>query len=183
MMFNANQLAEANQASLEKSLRFSQIAISGVERLMTLQLGFARDWLASQAQTSKSLSEVKDVQGLIALQRQLAQPAVDKTLEVARSVFDTASATQHEFSKLVEEQVLSFNKNLISSLDKAVDVAPAGAGAAVSVLRNAVETTATAYDTVTRTTQKLAAEFAQAAVEGAEQTAQFVARRQAVAAV
>ncbi|GAA5786532.1 hypothetical protein GCM10007860_10380 [Chitiniphilus shinanonensis] len=177
--FNASQFAEASQANLEKSLRLSQIALSSVERLVALQLGVARDLLSEHAQTTKALAEVKDVQGLVDLQRQLAQPTVDKTLDVARSVFDAASATQHELSKLLEEQVLTFNKNLISTLDQAIEAAPNGAGAAVTVLRNAVESAASTYDNVAKTTQKLASDFAKAAVTGAEQTAKAAVRRKA----
>ncbi|WP_255987419.1 phasin family protein [Chitinolyticbacter albus] len=181
-MFNVNQYTEAQQAGLEKSLRLSQIVFNGVERLVGLQLGIARDVLAEQAQAAKALAEVKDAQGLVALQKQLAQPSVDKVLQAARSVFDVASATQHEVNRLVEEQVLGFNKNLISSLDKAAEVAPVGSGAAVAVFRNAVETAANTYDAVTRSTQKIASELTQAAVAGAEQAAK-VAKQQSKAAV
>ncbi|WP_187360147.1 phasin family protein [Chitinolyticbacter meiyuanensis] len=175
-MFNTHQYNEANQAGLEKSLRLSQIALNGVERLVSLQLGLAREVLANQAEAAKALSEVKDVQGLVSLQKQLAQPSVDKALDAARSVFDVASATQHELNRLVEEQVLGFNKTLLSSLDKAAEVAPAGSGAAVAVFRNAFETAASTYDAVARSTQKIAGELTQAAVAGAEQAAKAVAQ-------
>ncbi|WP_035056757.1 phasin family protein [Andreprevotia chitinilytica] len=171
-----NQFTEIQQSNLEKSLRLSNIALAGVERLINLQLGIARDLIAENAETAKALSEVKDVNGLVAFQRQLAQPAVEKSLTVARNVFETASATQHELNSLVEEQVLAFNKNLVSSLDKAIESAPAGAGAAVSVLRNAVESAANAYDTASKTTKKIVTELTDAAVSGAEKTAKAASR-------
>ncbi|GHD59116.1 phasin family protein [Jeongeupia chitinilytica] len=179
-MFNVNKFAEINQANLEKSLRLSQIALGGVERLVNLQLGIARDLLAENVETAKSLAEVKDVQGLVNLQRQLAQPAVEKTLGVARTVFDAASATHHELNALIEEQVLSFNKNLVGTLDSAIQNAPAGTGAAVSALRSAVETASNAYDAVAKTTQKLANEFVEATTNGVEQTVKAASRKAAV---
>ncbi|BCL75465.1 hypothetical protein JHS3_12010 [Jeongeupia sp. HS-3] len=176
-MFNVAKFAEINQANLEKSLRLSQIALGGVERLVNLQLGIARDLLAENVETAKTLSEVKDVQGLVNLQRQLAQPSIEKTISVARTVFDAASATQHELSALVEEQVLSFNKDLVGTLDTAIQNAPAGTGAAVSALRSAVETASNAYDAVAKTTQKLASDFVEATTSGAEQTVKAAARK------
>ncbi|XZG71542.1 phasin family protein [Chitinibacteraceae bacterium HSL-7] len=167
-MFNVSQFAEVHQANLEKSLRVSQIALNGVERLLNLQVSLARDLLSEQAQTAKALAEVKDAQGLATLQKQLAQPAVDKALDTARSVFDVASATQHELTKLVEEQVLGFNKQLIASLDRAAELAPAGSGAAVTMLRNAAETAASTLDAVAKNTQKVTEELVQAAVANTE---------------
>ncbi|AOX99171.1 phasin family protein [Jeongeupia sp. USM3] len=178
-MFNASKFAEINQANLEKSLRLSQIALAGVERLVSLQLGIARELLTEQAETAKTLSEVKDVQGLVNLQRQLAQPSVEKSLNVARTVFDAASATQHELGALLEEQVLSFNKELVGTLDSAIQNAPAGTGAAVNVLRNAVETASSAYDAVAKTTQKLASDFVEATTNGVEQTVKAATRKTA----
>ncbi|SMC21926.1 phasin family protein [Andreprevotia lacus DSM 23236] len=178
-MSYVNQFTEIQQANLEKSLRLTNIALSSVERLVNLQLTIARDLLSENAQTAKALSEVKDVNGLVALQRQLAQPAVEKSLSVARSVFDSASATQNELNALVEEQVLSFNQNIVSALDKAVETAPAGAGAAVSVLRSAVESAAQAYDAASKSTKKIVTELADAAVAGAEQSVKAASRGKA----
>ncbi|KAF0813203.1 hypothetical protein IGB42_02131 [Andreprevotia sp. IGB-42] len=175
------QFAEIQQANLEKSLRLTNIALGGVERLVNLQLSIARDLLSENAETARALSQVKDVNGLVALQRQLAQPAVEKSLVVARNVFDTASATQHELNQLVEEQVLSFNQNVVAALDKAVASAPTGAGAAVTVLRNAVESATNAYDAASKSTKKIVTDFTDAAVNTVEQTAKAASRSQTAA--
>ncbi|MBS1154815.1 MAG: hypothetical protein H6R07_739 [Proteobacteria bacterium] len=161
------QFSELSQANLEKTIRLTNIAISGAERLFNLQLEIARDLLAENAATAKSLAAVKNVQDLVELQKTLSQPSVTKTMAVARTVYETASATQNELNKLVEEQLIDFNKNLLASLDTAIAQVPASS-AAMSVIKNAVESATNAYGTVTKTTQRIASELAEATVTAVE---------------
>ncbi|AMC34207.1 phasin family protein [Janthinobacterium sp. B9-8] len=177
--FNTTQFADLSQANLDKTLRLTNIALSSVERLVNLQIGITRDLMAEHAETTKALSSVKDVQGLVAFQRQLAQPSVEKSMSVARNVFDAASATQQELNSLIEEQVLEFNKNLLATLDKATENAPAGSGVAVNALRNVVETASNTYDAVSKTGQKIASELVSATVNAAEAGAKVVATKAA----
>ncbi|AZN36175.1 phasin family protein [Iodobacter ciconiae] len=179
--FNPKQFADFGQAHLEKSLRLTNIALSSVERLVNLQIGITRDLIAENAETTKTLAGVKDVQGLVAFQRQLAQPSVEKSLTVARNVFDAASATQQELNSLIEEQVLEFNKNLLATLEKATENAPAGSGVAVNAMRNVVETASHTYDAVSKTSQKIASELVNATVNAAEAGVKVVAAKKASA--
>ncbi|HEY9102701.1 phasin family protein [Chitinimonas sp.] len=174
-MFATSDFAAIGQAQLEKSIRLSHIALSGVERFVALQLDVAREILADNTSTAKALSEVKDVQGLITLQQQLSQPAVDKALAVAKSVYDVSSKSQAELGAFVEDQVVEFNKGLVSTLDKAVKQAPAGSEIVVSAVKTAVATAASAYDTVTKTAKKVSSDFAEASVAAAETSAKAAA--------
>lgn len=170
-MSNYQEFAGFGQAQVEKSVRLSNIWLAGVERFMSLNLDVARDLLAENTTTAKALSEVKDVQGLIALQQSLSQPAVDKALAVAKSVYEAGNTTQSELSQVVEENVAEFNKNLVASLDKALKSAPAGSEIIVSTLKTAVATAASAYDTAAKTAKKVSADFTQASVAAAESSA------------
>lgn len=169
------QFTELNQANLEKTIRLTSIAISGAERLFNLQLELARDLLAENAATAKALSGVKNVQELVELQKTLAQPSVEKTMTVARHVYETASVTQGELNKLVEEQLIEFNKNLLTSLDKAIAQAPASS-AAVNVLKSAIESATNACDTVAKTTQRIAGEVVEATANAVENAAKTAAK-------
>lgn len=170
------QFTELGQANLEKTVRLANIAISGAERLFNLQLEIARDLLAENAATAKSLAEAKTMQELMEIQKTLSQPSVTKTLAATRTVYETASATQNELNKLVEEQLTDFNKNLMSSLDAVIAQAPASA-AAISAVKNAVENATNAYDTVAKTTQRMSSEFAEAAVSAVESSAKTTTAR------
>lgn len=174
-MTTTQDFAALSQAQLEKSIRFSNIALSGVERLFTLQLDITRDLLTDNTTTVKAFAEVKDVQGWVALQQQLVQPVIDKALSVAKSAYDVASNTQAEIGQFVEEQVVDFNKNLVATLDKAVKQAPAGSEIVVSAVKTAVATAASAYDTVAKTAKKVTSDFAEAGVVAAETSAKAAA--------
>ncbi|WP_374351267.1 phasin family protein [Chitinimonas sp.] len=174
-MTTTQDFAAIGNAQLEKSIRLSNIALAGVERLVSLQLDVARDLLSDNTSTVKAFTEVKDVQGWIALQQQLAQPVIDKALAVAKTVYEATSSTQAELGQFVEEQVVDFNKNLVASLDKAVKQAPAGSEIVVSAVKTAVATAASAYDTVAKTAKKVTSDFAEAGVAAAETSAKAAA--------
>ncbi|PHV11217.1 phasin family protein [Chitinimonas sp. BJB300] len=174
-MFATTDFAALGQAQVEKSIRLSNIALAGAERFFALQLDVARDLIANNTATVKAFSEVKDVQGLIALQQQISQPAVDKALAVAKHVYEATSSAQAELGAFVEEQVVEFNRNLVSNLDKAVKQAPAGSEIMVSAVKTAVATAASAYDTVARTAKKVTSDFADAGVAAAESSAKAAA--------
>lgn len=167
-MFAATDFARLSQQQLEKSIRLSNIAIASVERLATLQLNLARDILQENTQTVRALAEVRDLQGLIALQQQLAQPLVNKTMAVAKEVYEATTETQAEFQQLIEEEVGEFNRNLATTLDKAARSAPAGSEIVVSTLKNAVATATSAYGTVVKTAKKVSSDIAEAGVAAAE---------------
>lgn len=170
-MFATQDFAGFGQAQIEKSIRLSGIVLTGVERLVTLNLDVARDLISENATAAKALTEVKDVQSLIALQQKLSQPAVDKALSVAKSVYEAGSSTQAELTQVVEENVVEFNKNLAATLDKALKSAPAGSEAVVSSIKTAFTTAASAYDAVSKTAKKVTSDFAQAGVNAAETSA------------
>ncbi|WP_028456163.1 phasin family protein [Chitinilyticum litopenaei] len=175
-MYNAQQFVDFNQANIEKTLRLTNIALAGAENLLQLQFTLARDLIAENVETAKALANARTAQDLADLQKTLAQPAVGKSLSLARTVFDAASNTQQEINKLVEEQVLEFNKNLLSSLDQAVQQTPAS-GAAVAVFKNVVETANTAYDALNKTAQRITGNIAEATVAAVETGAKAASGR------
>lgn len=167
-MFSNQQFAELSQSSLDKSIRLANITLSSAEHLFNVQMSLARDLLAENAQTVKAVAAVKSPQELLDLQKSLTQPSVEKSLSAARSVYDSAVKTQNELSKLLEEQVMDFNKTLLSNIDKAIQQAPAGSGASVTMLKNVMETAVSTYDSVSKTTQKIASDLTDAAVSAVE---------------
>jgi phasin family protein len=163
--------AQLGKTQFEASLRASHIALGGIERFINLHLEVSRELLNDNTQTLKALAEVKDVQGLVALQQQLAQPVMDKVLSIARSAYDVAASTATEASQLVEEQVAEFNKQLVTTLDRAAKSAPAGSEIVVSAVKTAVATAASAYETLSKTAKKVGSDFAEASVAAAETSA------------
>ncbi|MCS4410672.1 phasin family protein, partial [Klebsiella pneumoniae] len=97
MTFGSNRFAEefsrAGQVGIEQSLNYAQTFLAGAERLWGVQLGFAKSLAADQAQTIKSLAQVKDLQGALALQRELVEPLLEKSTAAWRESIGVAQST------------------------------------------------------------------------------------------
>jgi hypothetical protein len=96
----------------------------------------------------------------------LAQPAVEKAVAYSRSVYEIATQTQEELSKVVEGQFSEMNKNVATALDKAAKNAPAGSDVAVAAVKSAIAAANSAYDSMTKAAKQVA-EIAEANVAAA----------------
>lgn len=166
MINPAEQISDLNQTSIETALRFAKISLDSAERLVRLQLDAAKEALEENAKNAKTLSGVKDVQDVVALRSKLAESSVEKALSYSRSVYEVASQTQSELSQLLEEGLSSFNKSVVTSVDKASKNAPAGSDVAVAALKSTVAATAAAVDSMTKAAKQVA-DFADASVKAA----------------
>jgi phasin family protein len=166
MMFaTPEQFAAANKANVETLLSLANTSFASVERLAALNLNTARTVLEDSVANAKTLMAVKDVQELLSLQS-LAQPAVEKAVAYARSVYEIATQTQEEFSKVVEAQLAELNKAVAAALDKAAKSAPAGSDVAVAAVKSAIAAANSAYDSVSKAAKQVA-EMAEANLEAA----------------
>jgi phasin family protein len=122
--------------------------------------------LEDSVANAKALLAVKDVQQLVAMQATLAQPAVEKAVAYSRSVYEIATQTQEELSKVVESQFSEMNKTVATALDKAAKNAPAGSDVAVAAVKQAIAAANSAYDSMTKAAKQVA-EIAEANVAAA----------------
>ena len=166
MNATTEQFASANKANVETLLTIANTAFASAERLAALNLNTARAILEDSVANAKALLAVKDVQQLVAMQTTLAQPAVEKAVAYSRSVYEIATQTQEELSKVVEGQFSEINKNVASALDKAAKNAPAGSDVAVAAVKSAIAAANSAYDSMTKAAKQVA-EIAEANVAAA----------------
>ncbi len=144
------QFAALNKANLEAATRFATIAMGGAERFLEIQMKAAKSAFADTVEGAKTLSTVKDLNQFASVKDTMAQPALEKAADYVRDVYEAASATQAEMSKLVEAQFAEFNKQFIVSLDKFAANAPAGSEAGINALKTAFATGNAAYDNVSK---------------------------------
>ena len=144
------QFAALNKAGLEAAVRFAGIALEGAERMIEVQLKAAKGAFADGVQQAKSFADVKDPQEFAQVKNSLMQPNMEKTASYVKNVYDVATSTQTEISKLVEEQVSEFNKQVVTTLDKMVKTAPAGSDVAVAALKSAISGINAAYENMTK---------------------------------
>ncbi len=166
MYTTPEQFAAANKANVETALTLANTAFASAERFAALNLNTARTTLEDVVANAKALLGAKDIQDLLTLQTSLAQPAIEKIVAYSRSVYEIASQTQEEFSKLVEAQLSEVNKNVAIALEKAAKSAPAGSDVAVAAVKSAIAAANSAYDSVSKAAKQVA-EIAEANVTAA----------------
>lgn len=150
------QLVALNKANLEIAMKFAGVAIQGAERMMELQLKAAKNAFTDSVESAKAIAGAKDLQELAALRDTLAQPTIEKATAYAKSVYDVTASTQAEFSKLVEEQVADFNKQVVTALDRMVKNAPAGSEVGIATLKSAIAAVNSAYDNLSKVAKQFA---------------------------
>ena len=154
-MFQApEQLVALNKANLEAAVRFEGMALEGAERMLELQLKTAKIAFADGVQQAKSFAEIKDPQEFAQVKNALMQPNLEKTASYVKNVYDVATSTQTEISKLVEEQVSEYNKQVVTALDKMVKSAPAGSDVAVAALKSAISGINATYENMTKSAKQ-----------------------------
>jgi phasin family protein len=170
-MSNLQEFTAYGQSQFDKAVRLSSILLAGAERFANLQLDLSRKILSDNAETLKTLVELKDPKALTEWQASLVQPSFDQAFSVARNVYDAGLETQNELSAFVEEQVADLNKNVIGTLDRLAKNAPAGSEVAVNAVKTFINTTTSAFENVSKTAKKVSAELAEAGVEAATNSA------------
>ncbi len=156
-MFTAPaQFTTANKTNVEALLTLANTAFASAERLAALNLNTARTLLEDSVASTKALLGAKDIQELISLQTSLTQPGVEKAVAYSRGIYEIASQTQEEISKIVEAQFSEANKNVSTALDKAAKNAPAGSDVAVAAVKSAMAAANSAYDSLTKAAKQVA---------------------------
>jgi len=166
MFATPEQFAATSKANVESLLSVANTAFASAERLTALNLNTARAVLEDGVANAKALMGAKDVQELVSLQTAMAQPMVEKAVAYSRNVYEIATQTQEELSKLVESQLTEANKNVAEVLDKAAKSAPAGSDVAVAAVKSAIAAANSAYDSMTKAAKQVA-EIAEANVTAA----------------
>jgi phasin family protein len=166
MYSTPEQIASANKANIESLMTIANTAFASAERLAALNLNTARNLLDDTVTNAKTLMGAKDIQELMNIQAAIAQPTVEKAVAYSRSVYEIASATQEELTKVFEAQFAEANKTMTSALDNAVKNAPAGSDVAVAAVKSAIAAANSAYDSMTKAAKQVA-EIAEANVAAA----------------
>jgi phasin family protein len=178
-MFNVpEQVVAANKGNLETAVGITSAALQAAERMFDLQLSAAKTSLAENTSNAKAIIAAKDAQEVIALQSSIIEPVFEKFLGYSRSLYEVASQTQAEITKLFEERVAEFNKAVVSTLDKVVKNAPAGSDVAVAAVKSAMAAANSAYGTFSKTAKQVA-ELTEAGVTAATSQGHHAKRKSA----
>lgn len=159
-------LSEVGRATAETAARATRITLDSAERTIAVQLEYAKGALAQAAINAKAVSQVKDVQALLALPNRLAETAIENMMGYSRSLYEIASDAQAEYSRLAEERMARFQQAVTESVDQAAKAAPAGGDVAVAAMKSQLAATTAAFDSFTKAAKHFAS-FADAGVKAA----------------
>ncbi|TXI73418.1 MAG: phasin family protein [Dechloromonas sp.] len=148
------------------ALFFANTAFDGIERLALLNLAAARSVFEASLSNVTSLLGAKDVQSLVALQKDLAAPSIEKGMEYSRNVIAIANEAKDKIAKEVEVQVAETNAKVNGLVEKALASAPAGSEVAVAAVKTAMKSANEAYEGINKAAKQVA-EVAEASVVAA----------------
>ena len=162
----ANPFAEIGRAYLEAAAKATRISMDSAERTISVQLEYAKGAVEQAAINAKVMSQVKDMQGLLALPSRLAETALENMMGYSRSLYEIASEAQSEYSRLAEERMAAFQAVMAETVEQAAKSAPAGGDVAVAALKSQMAATTAAFDSFTKAAKNLAS-YADAGVKAA----------------
>ena len=166
-MTTTANLGQVGRAAAETAARATRISLDSAERTIAVQLEYAKGAVAQAALNAKAVSQVTDVQSLMALPSRLAETALENIMGYSRSLYEIASEAQSEYSRLAEERMAVFQAAMADTVDQAAKSAPAGGDVAVAAFKSQLAATTAAFDTFT----KAAKSFASYADAGVKATA------------
>ena len=152
----ANPLAEISSASVDTAARLTRISMDSTERVIALQLDFAKASLAQATKAARAMAGAKDVQELIAARTRNAESAVERFMGYSRSLYEISSEAQSQLSKLAEERMTSFQQAVSETVDQAAKSAPAGGDVAVAAIKSSLAATTAAFDSFTKAAKHVA---------------------------
>jgi phasin family protein len=175
MYVTPEQIQAAGKANVETMLSLAATQFAALEKLATLNANAVKSAFEDSLSNTRALFGAKDVQEFMNLQSTLATPAIEKAIAYSKSVYEVASETNAELSKVAEKRVAEWNENFSSLLDKAVKNAPAGSDVAVAAVKSMIAAANSAYDNMTKVA-KQATEIAEANVAAATETVKGLAK-------
>ena len=124
--------------------------------LLAIQLEYAKGAVEQAAINAKTMSQVKDMQGLLSLPSRLAETALENMMGYSRSLYEVASEAQSEYSRLAEERMASFQQAVTETVEQAVKASPAGGDVAATAIKSQLAATTAAFDSFTKAAKHLA---------------------------
>ena len=169
MNVNVNPFSEMSRTGYDTAARLTRISVDNAERVISLQLQYAKGTIEQASATAKAATGAKDVQQLLDVRTRSAENAVEWLMNYSRSVYEVASETQSELSKLAEERMTAFQQAVTESVEQAAKSSPGGSDAAVAAIKSSLAATTAAFDTFTKAAKNVAS-YTDAGIRGAGKT-------------
>jgi phasin family protein len=169
------QFAAAAKAHFEAQLKLINTltakAFEGVEKVIELNVGAARQTVGQAGETARKLGASGNPQEFLTAAKD-ASPDTQTARDYARQMAAIATSMHAEFSQAAESQVAETRKRLAALVEEATRNAPAGSEQAIAAMNTVLKSADTAYEQLTANARK-AVETMQASISSVtEQSAQ-----------
>lgn len=169
-----DQFAALQKANLDTTISLANAVLAGAERLANLQLATAKDLLAENAKTARSLMSVKNPQELAGLQTTV-EPIMERALAYSRGIYEVTSQTQGEIAKVLEGRLKHLSAAMNEAMETAAKAGP-GSDVAMAALKSAMAAANSAYDNVQKMTKQVT-ELTEANISAATDIAKGPAKK------
>lgn len=156
MYATPTQFVEMQKSQLDALYALSHVAFNMTEKLVDLNLAAVKAAMDESAAKTQALLGVRDAQELFAINGTLAQPTFEKLVGYSRNVYGIINGAGAEVKEIVETQIAERNGKVAQLVEFASKNAPAGSESVVSLFKNAVAASNTAYDTFNKAAQQAA---------------------------
>ena len=173
-----DQFVALHRQSLESAQAIALASFAGFERLTQLNVQAAKASLEENVQKGVSLLETRDVKALGDSLAESAQPAGEKFTAYAKHVYEIASETGSEISKVVEKQFSEGNRQMTAAIEALAKNAPVGSEGVVTLVKSAVTAANSAFDQVNKATRQVV-ELTEANVASATSATRAAGKRKA----
>jgi phasin family protein len=163
MTVTANPFSELGRSAIDTAARLTRISMDNTERVISLQLQYAKGTLEQASATARAAGGAKNVQELLAVRTRSAENAVEWLMNYSRSFYEVASEARSELSKLAEDRMTSFQQAVTETVDQAAKSAPGGSDVAIAAIKSSLAATTAAFDTFSKAA-KSAASYSDAGV-------------------
>ena len=161
-------ISEIGRAAVESATRAAKISMDSAERTLNVQIEYAKGALKQATLNARAVSQVKDVQELLAVRTRIAENALENLMGYSRSLYEIASEAQGEYTRLAEERMARFQRAVTEGVEQAAKSAPAGSDVAVAAVKSQLAATTAAFDTFTKAAKSFAS-YADAGVTASRQ--------------
>jgi len=158
------EISPLHRASVEAFLGLGAKAFEGAEQLTALNLQTARRLLSETQETILAVLSAKDPQEAMSLQSGLMSHAAEKASAYGKHVYEIATATTAELTKLASVGAGEAKAKWLASIDAAVKNAPAGYEGGATLMKTAFEGLNNTYEGLQQATQQ-ATEAVESSVE------------------
>lgn len=158
------QLPAWNQAAYDAALAYARASLTSAEQLLKLNLDTARATLEQSSKTAREIFAAKDPQQLGQLRSKLAETSMQQAASYAHGVYEILSQTQGQLTKMFEDQMSRFTKDMASSAQQMGG--GAGGGIPNAALHSTMAATSAMMESLNQATRQFA-ELSEANIKAA----------------